>query len=341
MTSSTATCRCKLALGYAARLRLPDARPDEIQARIRDALRAVDMTEHADKPVRVLSGGQRKRVSIAVELLARPTLFFLDEPTSGLDPGLEKKMMYDLNRLADEGRTVVLVTHATANIEQCDQVAFLSQGRLTYYGPPNEALQFFGVRDFSDIYLKLSQEIDPENGKPAPPELQPYYPPQAASSDRIPAGVLWAEHFQRSPQFKQNVAERQVQLNGEGGAAIAAAAPPPSRRARDSRLRQSWILARRHLDLIRLDWRTLFILMLMMPLIGLLFMAVSNKNDFTGRPGSAEQIRAQPGKPGGAKISESGSVKRPVSGASWTMKPRSTMSRWRAPRRWLPCWLWL
>ena len=134
-TSSTASFPCSLALWYAAKLRLPDARPAEIKARIEDALKAVDMAEHADKPAR-LSGGQRKRVSIAVELLARPTLFFLDEPTSGLDPGLEKKMMYDLNRLADEGRTVVLVTHATANIEQCDHVAFLSYGRLSYYGPP-------------------------------------------------------------------------------------------------------------------------------------------------------------------------------------------------------------
>jgi ABC transport system ATP-binding/permease protein len=281
----------ELALRYAARLRLPDARPEEIQARIQDALRAVDLTAHAEKPVKILSGGQRKRVSIAVELLARPTLFFLDEPTSGLDPGLEKKMMYDLNRLSDEGRTIVLVTHATANIEQCDQVAFLSQGRLTYYGPPNEALQFFGVRDFSDIYLKLAQEIDPDNGKPPPPELQTYYLPKSKTPGKTLAGTLWAEHFQRSAQFQQYVADRQKRLGAAGGGAIAAAAPRPPRRSRDSRLRQSVILARRHIDLIRLDWRTLFILMLMMPLIGLLFMSVSAKNDFTGRPGTPEQIR--------------------------------------------------
>jgi ABC-type multidrug transport system ATPase subunit len=139
----------KLALEYAARLRLPDARPEEIRGRIQDALRAVDLTEHADKPVKVLSGGQRKRVSIAVELLARPTLFFLDEPTTGLDPGLEKKMMYDLNRLSDEGRTIVLVTHATANIEQCDR--WLSCSRpLAYYGPPMRPCNFWSA-GFSDI----------------------------------------------------------------------------------------------------------------------------------------------------------------------------------------------
>ncbi len=264
----------KLALWYAAKLRLPDARPAEIETRIQEALRAVDMTEHAEKPVRVLSGGQRKRVSIAVELLAQPTLFFLDEPTSGLDPGLEKKMMYDLNRLADEGRTVILVTHATANIEQCDQVAFLSYGLLAYYGPPNEALNFYNVHDFSDIYLKLSQEIDPSAGKPAPAELQPYYQ-QHASSGRVVAGTLWADHYRQSSYFQEYVANRQKNLQA-GRQAIAAQAVAPRSRSRDSFIRQTWILARRQFDLIRLDWRTLFILLVMMPLIGLLFMAVTD-----------------------------------------------------------------
>lgn len=297
------TLPVRMALWYAAKLRLPDARPQEIQQRIQDALRAVEMTEHADKPVRVLSGGQRKRVSIAVELLARPTLFFLDEPTSGLDPGLEKKMMYDLNRLADEGRTVVLVTHATANIEQCDQVAFLAQGRLSYYGPPNEALQFFNVRDFSDIYLKLSQEIDAARGKPAPSELQPYYAPKPGGPTKTVAGVLWAEAYRRSAQFKTYVADRQARLTNRGRDAVAAAVPP-AHRSRDSFLRQTLILARRHFDLIRYDWRTLFILLLMMPLIAFLFMMVSEGQDFTGRPGTAEQIKAELIKEVDAKIKE-------------------------------------
>jgi ABC-type multidrug transport system ATPase subunit/pSer/pThr/pTyr-binding forkhead associated (FHA) protein len=286
------TLPVKVALWYAAKLRLPDARPQEIQSRIQDALRAVDMIEHAEKPVRVLSGGQRKRVSIAVELLARPTLFFLDEPTSGLDPGLEKKMMYDLNRLADEGRTVVLVTHATANISQCDQVAFLSQGRLSYYGPPDDALKFFNVQDFSDIYLKLSQEVDPAKGKPVPPELQPYYQPRQGAPSKVNAGVLWAEHYRRSAQFQKYVAERQSKLKGGAGSALAGAAPP-IRRSKDSFLRQTYILTRRHFDLIRFDWRTLFILLAMMPLIAILFMAVSEKQDFTGRPGTAAAIKAE------------------------------------------------
>jgi ABC-type multidrug transport system ATPase subunit len=105
---------------------------------------------------------QRKRVSIGVELLADPKLFFLDEPTSGLDPGLDKKMMQLLRKLADQGRTVILVTHATANIKLCDRVVFLGQGgRLCYFGPANECLQFFGVKDdFADIYNQLEK---PEN----------------------------------------------------------------------------------------------------------------------------------------------------------------------------------
>jgi ABC-type multidrug transport system ATPase subunit/pSer/pThr/pTyr-binding forkhead associated (FHA) protein len=280
----------KLALWYAAKLRLPDARPAEIQARIQDALRSVEMTEHAEKPVRVLSGGQRKRVSIAVELLARPTLFFLDEPTSGLDPGLEKKMMYDLNRLADEGRTVILVTHATANIEQCDHVAFLTQGWLSYYGPPNEALNFFGVRDFSDIYLKLGQDIDPGRGKPVPPELQSYYHPKQGSSGKTYAGVLWAQNYHQSPLFKKMVSDRQSNLRSQG-AAMASAAPPP-RRAKDSFIRQMIILARRQFDLIRFDWRTLFILLFMLPMLGALFATVSGEEDLVGRPGTVEQIDA-------------------------------------------------
>lgn len=308
------TLPVRVALSYAAKLRLPDARPQEIQQRIADALHSVEMTEHADKKVNVLSGGQRKRVSIAVELLAHPTLFFLDEPTSGLDPGLEKKMMYDLNRLADEGRTVVLVTHATANIAQCDHVAFLSKGRLSYYGPPNEALQFFSVQDFSDIYLKLSQEVDASKGKAPPTELQPYYKPQPGQPARVEAGVLWAEHYRHSPQFKKYVIDRQARLQGRGAQAVAVA-PPPIRRSRDSFIRQTFILARRQIDLIRFDWRTLAILLLMIPLIAALFALVSAKDDFTGRPGSADQIRLELEKEVDKKIKE------------WEAKPTGTRGK--------------
>lgn len=143
-------------LYYAARLRLP---PDiEIQELIEKTLHQTELQERRHTLVRNLSGGQLKRVSIGVELLADPKLFFLDEPTSGLDPGLDKKMMQLLRRLADEGRTIILVTHATSNITLCDRLVFLGLGgHLCYYGPPEKAIVFFQVdsTNFADIYIKL------------------------------------------------------------------------------------------------------------------------------------------------------------------------------------------
>jgi ABC-type multidrug transport system ATPase subunit len=138
------------ALRYALHLRLPDHDPQSRPQLIAKVLEKVGLTAHAATLVRDLSGGQRKRVSIAAELLAEPWIFFLDEPTSGLDPGLEKVMMDTLRQLADEGRTIVLVTHATNNItNNCDQVAFMMPGgQLAYFGPPAEAIKFFAVDDF-------------------------------------------------------------------------------------------------------------------------------------------------------------------------------------------------
>jgi ABC transport system ATP-binding/permease protein len=149
-------------LTYAAKLRLP---PDtNIKEIVERALNDIKMTFRRTATIKELSGGQRKRVSIGVELLANPKLFFLDEPTSGLDPGLDKQMMELLRDLAHEGeRTIVLVTHATANITDCDRIVFLGGGgKLCYFGTPADALQFFGVTDFANIYINLQEtsEID-------------------------------------------------------------------------------------------------------------------------------------------------------------------------------------
>jgi ABC-type multidrug transport system ATPase subunit/ABC-type multidrug transport system permease subunit len=145
-------------LTYAAKLRLP---PDSnLQQVVEQALAAIKMSHRRHALISDLSGGQRKRVSIGVELLADPKLFFLDEPTSGLDPGLDKQMMQLLKELAHQGgRTVILVTHATANITECDRIVFLGiGGKLCYFGTPHDALQFFQVQDFADIYIKLEEE---------------------------------------------------------------------------------------------------------------------------------------------------------------------------------------
>jgi energy-coupling factor transporter ATP-binding protein EcfA2 len=119
----------------------------------------LELAPRRDTEVRRLSGGQRKRVSIGVELLTEPAVFFLDEPTSGLDPGLDLKMMELLRSLADQGRTVVLTTHATRNVMLCDKVAFMARGgHLAFYGPPHEALAHFGVDDFVAIYTLLDPD---------------------------------------------------------------------------------------------------------------------------------------------------------------------------------------
>jgi ABC transport system ATP-binding/permease protein len=148
-------------LMYACKLRLP---PDtNLQQMLHRTLAQIKLTHVAHTFIRDLSGGQRKRVSIGVELLADPKLFFLDEPTSGLDPGLDRELMHLLRELADQGRTIILVTHATANLEVCDRVAFMARGgTLCYFGTPIDALAFFELpsndfKYFADIYLKLDQ----------------------------------------------------------------------------------------------------------------------------------------------------------------------------------------
>ena len=128
------------ALGYSAALRLPpDTTVVERAARVSAVLSEVGLDDRRTVPVGRLSGGQIKRVSIGVELLTRPSLFFLDEPTSGLDPGYEKRVMELLRGLADEGRTILLITHATQSIELCDHVAVMAPGGyLAFFGPPRK-----------------------------------------------------------------------------------------------------------------------------------------------------------------------------------------------------------
>src|SRR5207248_9495828 len=155
------------ALYYSAKMRLPgDFTDEQIEHRISEVLEDVDMKERRHLMISKLSGGQRKRVSLALELLSKPSIFFLDEPTSGLDPGLDRRMMFLLRKLADKGHTIILVTHATNNINTCYYVCFLGQGgRLVHFGPPNEAKTYFKQPDFAEIYSLL----DPGDDRPRTP----------------------------------------------------------------------------------------------------------------------------------------------------------------------------
>ncbi|WP_433317607.1 ATP-binding cassette domain-containing protein [Micromonospora sp. CA-269861] len=150
-------------LRYAARLRLPSSTgPTEISDRVAEVLAELRLTDRAATPVGLLSGGERKRASIAVELLTRPGVFFLDEPTSGLDPAIAVELLRVLRALADTGATVVLTTHQVTDVDHCDRVVVLTrQGRLAFTGTPAAAREFFGLRSLVEVHLRLDEATHP------------------------------------------------------------------------------------------------------------------------------------------------------------------------------------
>ncbi|MEU8701077.1 FHA domain-containing protein [Streptomyces sp. NPDC048680] len=150
------------ALKYAAKLRFPaDTTEAERQSRILEVLAELKLDIHKDKKVTSLSGGQRKRVSVALELLTKPSLIFLDEPTSGLDPGMDRDVMQLLRGLADDGRTVLVVTHSVAELAICDKLLVMAPGgAVAYFGPPEEALNFFGYTTWADVFSAFENYRD-------------------------------------------------------------------------------------------------------------------------------------------------------------------------------------
>ncbi|MEV8526877.1 FHA domain-containing protein [Streptomyces sp. NPDC052000] len=152
----------KKALKYAAKLRFPaDTTENERQQRIDEVLRELKLDIHKEKKVTSLSGGQRKRVSVALELLTKPSLIFLDEPTSGLDPGMDRDVMQLLRGLADDGRTVLVVTHSVAELAICDKLLVMAPGgSVAYFGPPEEALNFFGYSTWADVFSAFESYRD-------------------------------------------------------------------------------------------------------------------------------------------------------------------------------------
>jgi ABC-type multidrug transport system ATPase subunit/pSer/pThr/pTyr-binding forkhead associated (FHA) protein len=240
------------ALHYAARLRLPaDMTAHERKEAVTNELQTLGLLERRDVPVGSLSGGQRKRVSIGVERLTRPGLFFLDEATSGLDPGTENRLMRLLRQLADEGQTILLITHATKNVMLCDQVVFLAKGgNLAYYGPPAEALEYFGVSAFDEIYEQLEDERSPEE---------------------------WAERYRQSPQYADYVVKRLRDAYGElldtrseprGAEAGKVARAARSKVKQPSAFRQFTVLAARYMDIMRTDRSNLLLMLLIAPVLG-------------------------------------------------------------------------
>jgi ABC transport system ATP-binding/permease protein len=270
------------ALNFAAQLRMPrDTSKEERDRRINEVLTDLDLMHRKDVQVSGLSGGQQKRVSIGVELLTRPGLFFLDEPTSGLDPGTETAFMHLMRRLADQGRTIVMVTHATKNVMLADKVVFLARGGyVAWFGPPDEALTYFDqyrseqdqrtrAMEFDQIYAILD---DPEKGK----------------------GQDWGERFMASEAFGKYIVEPLESVQEQALAAQAQPAKKQARKgARISSLRQFLVLSARNVSILLRD-RSSLTLMLAVPLgVGALSIVLSfvmGRNSFMytgGNPGNA------------------------------------------------------
>jgi ABC-type multidrug transport system ATPase subunit len=171
-------------LRYAARLRLPGTvSPVELDRIVDWVLTDLDLSHRADVVVRNLSGGQRKRASIAVELLTRPAVLALDEPTSGLDPATSREVLGVLRRLADAGTTVLLTTHAPDDVPRCDRVVVLAPGgRVAFDGTPEAALAWFGVPDLGAVYAAVAAGETGQAGDEPATDVQPSVPAPTAAA---------------------------------------------------------------------------------------------------------------------------------------------------------------
>jgi ABC-type multidrug transport system ATPase subunit/pSer/pThr/pTyr-binding forkhead associated (FHA) protein len=150
------------ALRFSAALRFANDVPrKQRHQRVDEVLQTLGLTSRAKQRIDTLSGGQRKRTSVALELLTEPSLLFLDEPTSGLDPALDKEVMTELRQIADSGRTVTVVTHSVLHLDLCDRVLVMCLGgTMGYFGPPDELLAFFGAQDYADVFEKVTEQPD-------------------------------------------------------------------------------------------------------------------------------------------------------------------------------------
>jgi len=247
------------ALNYAAQLRMPpDTTKQERNARIDEVLDDLDLAHRRDVQISGLSGGQQKRVSIGVELLTKPGLFYLDEPTSGLDPGTETSLMQLMRRLADQGRTITLITHATKNVMLADKVVFLARGgHLTWFGPPDEALAYFdqyrSERDrrareieFDEIYSILD-----DSSKGSPEE--------------------WGERYRNHPAYEKYISNPlREKDHAPTGQFRVAAAPGPKKGRQVSGWRQFLILSSRNLKILTRDRFGLILMLAAPPIVSLL-----------------------------------------------------------------------
>jgi len=246
-------------LYYVARLRLSrDISTREIDQVVTEVMDITGLSERRDVSISQLSGGQRKRVSIAVELITKPSVIFLDEPTSGLDPATEEKVMKLFRQIAESGRTVILTTHAMENVKLFDKLVVLMRGKLVFYGKPQEALAHCGAESFKDLYDKLEapilQKLARANG--------------GANKDQIAEEVAneWKRRFLQTEQYRMNV---DIPLRSVSASAHVSA-PAKRRGSFGDWLRQWATLARRYLEVLSADKFNLLILFGQAPIIAML-----------------------------------------------------------------------
>ncbi len=245
-------------LYYVAKLRLSrDVTASEIDRTIDEVLDVTGLTERRDVPISQLSGGQRKRVSIAVELITKPSIIYLDEPTSGLDPATEDKIMRLFKQIAESGRTVILTTHAMENVKLFDKIVVLMRGRLVFYGPPQEALAHLGASNFKELFDKLEAPVEAgvrKNGEQVRRELT------ETTADQ------WKAKYRSSPLYDSLIAKPQQSLAANAASGV-------GRRSGlgiSGSIRQWLTLSRRYFEVLFKDKMNLFILLAQAPLFAIL-----------------------------------------------------------------------
>lgn len=245
-------------LRYVAKMRLSrDVTKAELNQIVEEVLDVTGLTERRNVRVKNLSGGQRKRVSMAVELITKPSIIFLDEPTSGLDPGAEERIMRLFRQIAESGRTVILTTHAMENVALFDKIVVLMGGKLAFYGKPDEALAYFGASNFKELYAKLEEPV--EAALRAQGEAN-----RRQVTERAAEG--WKTKFRSSRQFKEYVEKPLAEI----GSAQPAVKQKKSRLGLIGSISQWFTLSRRYLEVLLNDKLTLFILLAQAPAIALM-----------------------------------------------------------------------
>jgi len=239
-------------LYYAAKLRLPeDISDEEINKRVEEMLDILKLDpQRWDNPVATLSGGQRKRVSLGIELLPKPGVLFLDEPTAGLDPRTETLMMMLFRQLANQGSTIIITTHLLGSFGVLDKVLVMVQGRLAYFGPGSKFLNYFKAEAPPDVYDDLTD------------------------NNTVPYAIDLKKRFAESALYKELIVEPLKNVTPEKTAATAAAAPKAQ--GRGFSLRQFTTLFQRNWGLKFVDRAQTLLLFSQAPLVALLVAAMAS-----------------------------------------------------------------